>query len=186
MSTASRRTATNSRRVLVVSTCIAMLGLVFAPAARAHGSEDSDKAKLLVQQAIAYLVNKPGDTMDVKDKINDALEAPDQSGTDLEDVKMAMDDLDAGNMMQVRHDLMAAIGARPMMAGEEPVPIDHAPPALTGADTGNLVALDKLPGRHGLRTRDWVALGFSIAAILIGGAVSFRLRPRIPVIPTGK
>jgi hypothetical protein len=156
-----------------------LAGLIAPTTASAHGEGDSDESLVLVRQAIAYLVNKPGDTMDVEDKINDALEAPHTEGVNLILVKQAMDALDAGDMMQVRQLLEKSIGARPYVGSEDPVQIGKVPPPLTGADTGTLAALDPMPGRHGLTGGDWAAIVAAVLIALVGVALSFRLRPKV-------
>jgi hypothetical protein len=64
------------------------------------------------------------------------------------------------------------------------VQIGKVPPALTGADTGTLAALDPMPGRHGLTAGDWGALAAGVVVALAGIALSFRLRPKLPHPPT--
>jgi hypothetical protein len=168
-----------SLRALAVIVAVLLAGLVVPQAASAHGEGDSDESLVLVRQAIAFLVNKPGDEMDVQDKINDSLEAPHKEGVNLALVKQAMDAMDAGDMMQVRRLLQQSIGAHPYAGTEDPVQIGKVPPPLTGADTGTLAALDPMPGRDGLTAGDWAALVASGVVLLAGIALSFRLRPRL-------
>ena len=170
-------------RLLLLALAIAIAGLVAPPSAWGHGEGDSDQSLVLVRQAIAFLVNKPGDSADVEDKINDALEAPDKAGVNLTVVKQAMDALDAGDMVKVRQLLQSSIGARPYAGTTDPVQIGKVPPALTGADTGTLAALDPLPGRGGLNGGDWVLLAISVVVGLVGVALSVRLRPQLPRPP---
>ena len=176
-----------SLRGLAVIIAVLVAGLVLPQAASAHGEGDSDESLMLVRQAIAFLVNRPGDQMDVEDKINDSLEAPRKEGVNLALVKQAMDAMDAGDMMQVRRLLQQSIGARPYVGTEDPVQIGKVPPPLTGADTGTLAALDPMPGRHGLTAADWAALVASGVVLLVGIALSFRLRPTLaqPQPPQG-
>ena len=174
-------------RALALIVAVLLAGLVVPQAASAHGEGDSDESLMLVRQAIAFLVNRPGDQMDVEDKINDSLEAPHKEGVNLALVKQAMDAMDAGDMMQVRRLLQQSIGARPYVGTEDPVQIGKVPPPLTGADTGTLAALDPMPGRHGLTAADWAALVASGVVLLVGTALSFRLRPTLaqPQPPQG-
>jgi hypothetical protein len=95
-------------------------------------------------------------------------------------VKQAMDAMDAGNMTQVRQLLQRSIGARPYAGTADPVQIGKVPPPLTGADTGTLAALDPMPGRGGLTAGDWAALAVSVVIVLVGVALTFRLRPKLP------
>lgn len=168
-----------SLRALAVILAVLLAGLVVPQPASAHGEGDSDESLVLVRQAIAFLVNKPGDQMNVEDKINDSLEAPHKEGVNLALVKQAMDAMDAGDMMQVRRLLQQSIGAHPYAGTEDPVQIGKVPRPLTGADTGTLAALDPMPGRHGLTAGDWAALVASGVVLLAGTALSFRLRPRL-------
>ncbi len=176
-----------SLRALAVIVAVLLAGLVVPQDASAHGEGDSDESLMLVRQAIAFLVNRPGDQMDVEDKINDSLEAPHKEGVNLALVKQAMDAMDAGDMMQVRRLLQQSIGAHPYVGTEDPVQIGKVPPPLTGADTGTLAALDPMPGRHGLTAADWAALVASGVVLLVGTALSFRLRPTLaqPQPPQG-
>ncbi len=172
------------RRALALVLGAVLAGLVAPPAASAHGGDESDESLVLVRQAIAFLVNKPGDQMDVEDKINDSLEAPDKEGVNLALVQQAMDAMDAGDMMKVRQLLQTSIGARPYVGTEDPVQIGKVPPALTGADTGTLAVLDPMPGRHGLTAGNWAALVAAVVVALAGVALSLRLRPKLPHSPT--
>ena len=161
---------------IIVTVCLSGW---FAPAAWAHGGGESSESLVLVRQAIGFLVNKPGDTMDVEDKMKDAMAAPDKAGVNLALVNSAMKALDAGQMMKVRLLLERSIGARPIMGNEDPVQIGQVPPAVTGEDTGTLVALDPLPGRHGLTGTDWILLTISIVLLAAGAVLSVRMRPHL-------
>jgi hypothetical protein len=171
---ASRR----ATRAVALIVAVLLAGLVAPASASAHGAGESDESLMLVRQAIAYLVNKPGDMEHVEDKINDALEAPHKEGVNLVLVKQAKDALDAGDMAQVRQLLEKSIGARPYTGSQDPVQIGKVPPPLTGEDTGTLAALDPMPGRHGLTAGDWGAIVAAVLIALIGIALSFRLRPK--------
>lgn len=165
-------------RAFALIVAVLLAGLVSPTSASAHGGGDSDESLVLVRQAIAYLVNKPGDMGHVEDKINDALEAPHTEGVNLVLVKQAMDALDGGDMMQVRQLLEKSIGARPYVGSEDPMQIGKVPPPLTGEDTGTLAALDPMPGRHRLTAGDWAAIVAAVLIALAGVALSFQLRPK--------
>jgi hypothetical protein len=167
-------------RAFALIVAVLLAGLVSPTPGSAHGGGDSDESLVLVRQAIAYLVNKPGDMEHVEDKINDSLEAPHKEGVNLILVKQAMDAVDGGDMMQVRQLLQQSIGARPYVGSEDPVQIGKVPPPLTGEDTGTLAALDPMPGRLGLTGGDWAAIAAAVLIALIGVALSFRLRPPHP------
>jgi hypothetical protein len=115
MTSASQATPTHQllRRAFALIIAMLLTGLVAPQAASAHGEGDSDESLVLVRQAIAFLVNKPGDQMDVEGKINDSLDAPHKEGVNLTVVQRAMDALDAGDMAKVRQLLQQSIGARP-------------------------------------------------------------------------
>jgi len=178
-----------SIRLLGLVVAALLAGLIAAPIAGAHGEGESDESLVLVRQAIALLVNKPGDLMAVKDKMNDGLEARHQEGVNLAMVRQAMDMMpgeqlgsdmmmSSGDMMQVRTLLEKSIGARPIVGGEDPVQIGDVPPPLTGEDTGTLVVLDPLPGRHGLTAVAWIAIVAAGLVVTVGAALSLRLRPK--------
>src|SRR6266568_2589157 len=159
----SRNHSASILRVLVLIVGVLLAGLVAPQAAYGHGEGESDQSLVLVRQAIALMVNKPGDSM--------------KPGTMMT----------SGDMMQVRQLLEKSIGARPFAGAEDPVQIGAVPPPLTGADTGTLVALDPMPGRHGLTAAAWVALVVAGLVVSAGMALSFRLRPKLahPQMPEG-
>jgi hypothetical protein len=186
------RSPTFSAPVRLLGFIVAMLlaGLIAPPIAGAHGEGESDESLVLVRQAIALLVNKPGDLMAVQDKMNDCLEAPHKEGVNLTMVRQAMDMMpseemgsgmmmSSGDMMQVRTLLEQSIGARPIVGNEDPVQIGDVPPPLTGEDTGTLVVLDPLPGRYGLTGGAWLAIVAAGLVVIVGGALSLRLRPKL-------
>ncbi len=195
----SRNHSASILRVLVLIVGVLLAGLVAPQAAYGHGEGESDQSLVLVRQAIALMVNKPGDQMAIQDKLNDCLQAPKKEGVNLAMVRQAMammkpgDSMNtgtmmtSGDMMQVRQLLEKSIGARPFAGAEDPVQIGAVPPPLTGADTGTLVALDPMPGRHGLTAAAWVALVVAGLVVSAGMALSFRLRPKLahPQMPEG-
>lgn len=177
-------------RLLGLIVVVSLAGLIVPSAAFAHGEGESDQSLVLVRQAIALMVNTPGDQMAIEDKLNDCLEAPDKEGVNIATVRQAMSMMQtgggmgsdgmmtSGDMMQVRTLLEKSIGARPIMGSEDPVQIGDVPPPLTGEDTGTLVVLDPLPGRHDLTGVAWIALAAAGLVVLAGVGLSLRLRPR--------
>jgi hypothetical protein len=124
---------------------------------------------VLVLQAIGIIVNKPGDMDEISDKVDDALEAPDQEGVDLAQVQVAKDALDNGNMDQARTLLQQSLqGGAPMQSA-------------AGEDTGTTVVHDPLNPRGHLAGGDWVLLAISVLVTLLGGWLAVRFRPPLSV-----
>ncbi len=171
------------RRIRVgagLTALVAALLLAVAPSpAWAHGDEESQRAYDLVRQAIALIVNTPGNHEAIEDKVNDALEAKDTSQVKLPLVEQAKQALEADDMHQVRARLEAAIGARVHTGNADPVPIGEPAP-VTGEETGTVAAVDALPGRNALTGGDWVLVAVSALVGLVGIAASVRLRPHVP------
>ena len=140
------------------------LSTIAAPPALAHGSGDSDQASVLVLQAIAFIVNKPGDMDDISDKVDDALKAPKKEGVDLTQVQAAKEALDKDDMDQARSLLEHSLTAGAPMQG------------ATGEETGTTVVHDALNTR-GLAGGDWILLVLSVLVLALGGWLSVRYRP---------
>jgi hypothetical protein len=166
-----------SYRYRTIAGLAALLLAVLPGVAWAHGDEGGERAYDLVRQAIALIVNTPDDMDAIADKINDAIEAEDTSDVQIPFVEQANMAMDAGDMHQTRALLEKAIGARVHTSTADPVPMGQPAPA-TGAETGTVAAIDSLPGRGDLGSRDWVMLTLSVLVLLGGFAVSTRLRPR--------
>ena len=66
---------------LGVAAAVSVLSLVLPAPAFAHGDESGVPARESVLQAIAYVVNTPGDMDMITDKLNDAKESPDRSSS---------------------------------------------------------------------------------------------------------
>lgn len=176
-----RRTA---GRIIATALLLVLASLGAPSAALAHGADGSDMSLVLVRQAIAYIVNTPGNMDATTDKINDATEAEDQSEVKIPLVEQAKQTLDSGDMHKVRALLEQAIGARVHIEGADPVQIGAVPPPATGEDTATLATIDALPGRGGLSGGDWTLLVISIVVGLLGLAASVRLRPQPQPQPT--
>ncbi len=152
--------------------------LALATPAGAHGAGESKKAVELVQQAIALIVNKPGDLAAAEEKVNDALKAPDKAGVDLPSVEQAKTALESRDAHRGRALLERAIGAKPHLSSVEPLAIREIPAErATGAEPGTKVATDPLPGRRGLETGDGALLLESLAVGVIGMGLAVRFRP---------
>ncbi|PXY28252.1 hypothetical protein [Prauserella muralis] len=166
------------RRLLTTTGVLAALALLLTPqVAAADGDEGTDRAYDFVRQAIALIVNTPGDMEGIEDKVGDALEAPDASQVRMPLVERAEQALEGGDLHQVRALLERSLGARVHLGSDEPAPIGQ-PARPTGMDSGTVAALDPRPGRNGFNGGDWIILALSAAAGLGGVALSLRLRPR--------
>ncbi len=180
-----------SGRSLTVALLLIIATAVAPRPAWAHGEGDSDKALVLVRQAIAYLVNTPPNMDGATDKIGDAAEAEDKAGVQLPLVEQAKDAMEAGEMgsvdvHKVRALLEQSIGAHVHTGPTDPVAIGQVPPPVTGAETGTLAAIDPMPGRGGLTGGDWALLVISMLVGLGGLALSILLRPHLPSVRRGE
>ncbi|MGW0885468.1 hypothetical protein [Streptomyces sp. NPDC002671] len=173
---ARSRRSRGSARTAVTGVLAAGLLTLSGSVAFAHGGEGSDRAFDLVRQGIAYLVTKPHDTMDIEDKINDAVNAKDTSHVDLAYVRQAQQAFKSGDLPATRVLLERSIGARVATTPAAPVPIG-SPLPITGTETGTLVVADPLPGRGALHAGDWGLLAGSVAVGAGGVAFAIRVRP---------
>lgn len=165
-------------RAFLASALAVPLAIVVASPAGAHGDDESTKAVELAQQAIAYLVNEPGNLMAAEEKVDDALKAPDQQGVDRASLEQAEQALQRGNSHRGRALLERAIGARPHLTTVEPRPIREisSRPAI-GAESGTKVVTEPLPGRRSLDRGAWTLL-IASALVALGGAVAaWQFRP---------
>ena len=140
--------------------------IVLLPAgpALAHGEGDSDQSRVLVLDALTYLVNKPANYMDMAtDKVADALAATDTSGVDLTKVKAAEDALKNNDMMQTRSLLQASLSAE---AGP-----------VTGEDPGTTTVLDPLTVHPAWTGYEVTLAALSGASLLIGILLARHWRP---------
>lgn len=165
---------------LTACAAIALLLGVTMPAAADEPGE-SDEARVLVQQAIALIVNTPDDLMAIEERIGDAIEAPDTEGADLAMVEQAKAALAAGDLAKTRSLLQAAIGAGPYVGEGVPPKVGETSgqpgrPAV-GAETGTSVVLDELDPAVDLDGGDAVLLGLSVLVIAAGLLLAWRFRP---------
>jgi hypothetical protein len=176
------------RKPIAVATLSVVLGLLaLAGPAAADEPGESDESTQLVREAIALIVNTPGDMEGIEDKIVDALEAPNQEGVDLDLVAEAEEAFEREDMHEVRALLERSIGAQPHRGDRDPLPIGETRgspgmPMASGAQTGTDVAIDELAPDRDLSGND--ALGL-IALVLLAGAgvwlaARFRSRPPRP------
>jgi len=142
----------------------------------AHGGDENTSAYDSVRQAIALIVNSPGNHEAIDDKIGDALVSDDTDRVNLDLVKQAQAAMDREDEHATRRLLEAAIGARVHTGIADPVPIGEPAP-LTGAATGTVAAVDAMPGRYGLTAAAWTTLAVSLLIAAAGVALAFQLRP---------
>jgi hypothetical protein len=152
----------------------------------AHGGDENTSAYDSVRQAIALIVNSPGNHEAIDDKIGDALESDDTVRVNLDLVKQAHAAMEREDEHATRRLLEAAIGARVHTGNADPVPIGEPAP-LTGAATGTVAAVDAMPGRYGLTSAVWTTLAVSLLVASAGATLAFQLRPRrSPSGPSGE
>jgi hypothetical protein len=171
------------RRIARMAALAVSLLLVLATPASAHEGEQAKAAIDDVRQAIAYIVNQPGNMDAIADKVNDALDSDDKDGVNMDLVSQAKAALEGNDMMQARLLLQASIGAVPDLSGTDVRPILHlAPnaghvPLAVGDETGTNVVYDPLPGRRHLTGTDVVLLSIAAVLALAGLFLAWRWRP---------
>ena len=170
------------KHTFVVAMAVA-IALILAGPARADEPGESDESAQLVRQAIALIVNTPGDMEGIEDKIVDAQEAPNQEGVDLALVAAAEEAFEREDMHEVRVLLERSIGAQPHAGEQDPLPIGETrgTPGMemaTGAETGIDVVTDELEPDRELSSTDAVALVALAALAAAGGWLALTFRPR--------
>ena len=147
---------------------------VMALAAPALGHEgEKGTARDLVQIAVAVIRTQP-EQMDVAaDKINDALEADDKDGVDLDRVKQAQAALQAGDMPTTELLLEQALGACPGQPVTNPGGVRAKLPQTPCPTPAHELALGRV--RPQGATRD-ALLGIGAVLVLGGLVVSRRVR----------
>lgn len=123
----------------------------------------------MVQQAISYLVNKPGPmgTSEALVRVDNALAAKDQDGVDIPTLVKAKAKLKAGN----------ADAARPLLQDSISAAIASLNPA-TGEETGTTTVVPPLQGNGSLSGMDWVLLSLSVLVALGGAGLAYLFRPK--------
>lgn len=181
------------RRRHLVTVLLAVVGLVLLGTTPAAASEEeTEQASLLVIQSIALIANgAPKEA--VIERIEDALEAPDPSNTDLDAVEEALalveeSSANAGpeGFEEARTVLVGAVEARFATGyGEIPGPdeVGHAEsPYATGAETGTTAVLDELRPAWGISDGgDTVLLVLAALAVGSGLYLARRWRPHASI-----
>jgi hypothetical protein len=148
--------------------------------------KETGKANLLVLQSVALIANgAPVEA--VTARIEDALAASDQSGTDLAKVKEALSLVQPGSsaatLDQARQILVSAIRIR-FASGYGSVPgpgeVGMAEsPYATGGETGTTAVLDELKPARGISDGgDAILLGLAVVSVITGVVLAHRWRPR--------
>lgn len=181
----SGRRAGGRRPAGRITAVVLAVGLLLLPRAALADEEMSDQAQVLVLQAVALIANKaPADA--VAERIQDALQAPDKSGTDLAKVRQAQPLVRAGatpsDLTQAQALLTGAIDIRFATGyGDIPQPGEvgqDRPPYATGAETGTTAVLGEFAPRRGISDRGDVALLILAGlAIGLGLVLAHRWRP---------
>lgn len=177
------------RRRMRVTALLLTVGLVLLlPGTALANEEETEEARLLVLQSVALIANE-APVEAVTERIEDALEAPDPSGTDLPAVERALElveqsaeDDDPAGLQEARAILVDAVDARFATGyGEVPGPDEVGEgnsPYATGADTGTTAVLDELRPAWGVSDGgDLVLLVLSALAIAAGVYLAHRWRP---------
>ena len=166
-------------RVALVAGIVVALGVVPVAPAAAHGGEESDRASDLVLQAIALMVNEPGNRAAAAEKIHDALEAKSKKGVNLADVEDADKALEGRDVHRARALLERSLGAEPHLSSVEPNPIrETSEQPAKGAEPGTKTVLDALPGRGAFDTGDVLVLIAALAVAALGVWLAYSFRPR--------
>lgn len=171
-------------RTALVAVLAVLLTVMAAGPVAADEPGESDESAQLVREAIALIVNTPGDMEGIEEKVVDALEAPKQEGVDLDLVQQAAALFPTEDMHEVRALLERSIGAQPHMGSRDPLPIGETrgSPGMgmaTGAQSGTDVVIDPLAPDRSLSAVDWLGLGGLVALAVIGGLLALRFRPRL-------
>lgn len=140
-------------------------------------------ARQSVLEAIAYVVNTPGDMDMITDKMKDAEESSDKQGVDIAQVEQAMQALEKNDMPQVRLLLEESVGARADLSGTDVRHVLQLPPGsstvalATGQEPGTQIVTDELPGRSGWTATDSVLTAIAGVAAAGGAVLIWRYRP---------
>lgn len=159
--------------------------LVASSGAALANEEETDEASLLVLQSVALIANgAPVEA--VEERIGDALEAPDQTGTDMAAVEEAAALVEPGatraDLEEARELLVGAIDVRFASGyGEIPSPreLGHdESPYASGGDTGTTAVVDELQPARGISDGgDAVLLSLAVLAVIAGLVLARRWRP---------
>jgi hypothetical protein len=142
-----------------------------ATPAAAHEGEESVPALTQVQVAVTILRTQPELVDLAADRINDATEAEDKDGVDIDRVEQAKSALEAGDMAKTELLLEQALGACPGQPVTNPAGVRaKLPKTACPAPPAHELALGRVP-LHGAAKPTLLALG---AVLTLGGLVLTR------------
>lgn len=175
------RTSRPGRAFLRVVALLAVLPtaiLVGAVPAAADEPGESTVAHHLVREAIALIVNTPGNMDAVREKVGDALEVKDQQGVDISLVRQADKALAKGDMHEARALLERSIGARPHRGTSDVAPIGEVSQhqMARGGEPGDAPILDPLDTGD-IDGGDAAAVAVGATLALLGLLLGWRWRP---------
>jgi len=161
----------NSMRLVFAAVLAVTLALLGAGTAGAHEDEDEEPAHTMVLQAIALIVNKPGDMHEIAEHIEGALSAEDREGVDLALVRQASAAMEADDLTRARELLQTSLDTGSATRSSD------EPAFATAGDTGTTVVLDEDRPGTGIDGGDIVLLALAAAVIVLGGLLEWRWRP---------
>jgi len=141
-----------------------------ATPAAAHEGEESVPALTQVQVAVAILRTQPELVDLAADRINDATEAEDKDGVDIDRVEQAKTALEAGDMAKTELLLEQALGACPGQPVTNPAGVRAKLPQTPCPTPAHELALGRVP-LHGAAKPTLLAIG---AVLTLGGLVLTR------------
>lgn len=147
----------------------ATVALVAAPAL-AHEGEEDVPARAQVQTAVAILRTQPEQMDLAADRINDATEAEDKEGVDIDRVEQAKQALEAGDKAKTELLLEQALGGCPGEPVENPTKVRAKLPQTPCPTPVHELALGRVP-IQGTAKPVLVAIG---AVLVLGGLVLTR------------
>ena len=160
--------------LLLSSIALAWLGVVaLAAPVLAHEGEEKVPARTQVAVADAILRTQPEQLDLAADRINDALEAEDHEGVDLDRVKQAKAALEAGDTARTELLLEQALGACPGQPVTNPAGVRAKLPQTPCPTPAHELALGRVPV-HGTTKPVLLTIG---AVLALGGLVmAWRIR----------
>lgn len=166
------------RTIRVLLAAVLMTVPAGAGSAAADEPGESTVASELVRQAIALIVNSPGNMAAIEDKVGDALEVEDQQGVDIALVRRAVEALDAEDLHGARTLLERSIGARPHLGSTDVAPIGEISEdrMARGAEAGEAPILDPLDTSE-LDGGDAAAIVVGALFLAAGVFLGLRWRP---------
>ena len=161
--------------VLAALTATVVIG---AASVAADEPGESTMAHHLVREAIALIVNTPGDMEAIREKVGDALEVEDQEGVDIAMVRQADEALAAGDMHEARVLLERSIGARSHVGTSDVAPIGEVSEhrMARGGEPGDAPILDPLDTSE-IQGGDAAAVATGAVLALAGILLGWRWRP---------